>query len=155
MKMIIAPHVIDENHLVYIRGKLKRPYVQYTRADENNVLKADCLIIDCFGLLSSIYRYGEIAYIGGGFHAGIHNTLEAAVYGIPVIFGPRYEKFMEAVQLIEHKGAFTIKDYEELKSLLDTMLNEPAKMKEWGDNARNYVTSNAGASDKILSMIKL
>lgn len=67
MKLIIAPHVIDENHLVEIIGKLKRPYVRYTRADEKNVLKADCLIIDCFGLLSSIYRYGEIAYIGGGF----------------------------------------------------------------------------------------
>ena len=80
MKLIIAPHVIDENHLVEIISKLKRPYVRYTRADERNVLKADCLIIDCFGLLSSIYRYGEIAYIGGGFGVGIHNTLEAAVY---------------------------------------------------------------------------
>ena len=84
--MVIAPHVIDENHLVEIIRKLKRPYVRYTRADEKNVRKADCLIIDCFGLLSSIYRYGEIAYIGGGFGVGIHNTLEAAVYGIPVIF---------------------------------------------------------------------
>lgn len=154
MKMIIAPHVIDENHLVYIRSKLRRPYVQYTRADEQNVLKADCLIIDCFGLLSSIYRYGEIAYIGGGFHAGIHNTLEAAVYGIPVIFGPRYEKFMEAVELIEHKGAFTIQNYEELKALLDTMLTDKEKMLEWGNNARNYVTSNSGATDKILSMVE-
>lgn len=154
MKMIIAPHVIDENHLVYIRSKLRRPYVQYTRADEQNVLKADCLIIDCFGLLSSIYRYGEIAYIGGGFHAGIHNTLEAAVYGIPVIFGPRYEKFMEAVELIEHKGAFTIQNYDELKALLDTMLTDKEKMQEWGNNARNYVTSNSGATDKILSMVE-
>ena len=93
--------MIDENHLVEIIRKLKRPYVRYTRADEKNVLKADCLIIDCFGLLSSIYRYGEIAYVGGGFGVGIHNTLEAAVYGIPVIFGPKYQKFMEATQLIE------------------------------------------------------
>lgn len=154
MKMIIAPHVIDENHLVYIRSKLRRPYVQYTRADEHNVLNADCLIIDCFGLLSSIYRYGEIAYIGGGFHAGIHNTLEAAVYGIPVIFGPRYEKFMEAVQLIEHKGAFTVKNYKELKQLLDTMLADEKLMKEWGENARNYVTDNSGATDKILEQIQ-
>ena len=76
MKLIIAPHVIDENHLVEIISKLKRPYVRYTRADERNVQKADCLIIDCFGLLSSIYRYGEVAYIGGGFGVGIHNTLK-------------------------------------------------------------------------------
>jgi 3-deoxy-D-manno-octulosonic-acid transferase len=153
MKMIIAPHVIDENHLVYIRSKLKRPYVQYTRADENNVVNADCLIIDCFGLLSSIYRYGEIAYIGGGFHAGIHNTLEAAVYGIPVIFGPRYDKFMEAVQLIEQKGAFSIQNYEEFKSLMDQMLADHELMKTWGDNAYNYVKGNSGATDKILSKI--
>ena len=117
VKLIIAPHVIDENHLVEIIRKLKRPYVRYTRADEKNVLKADCLIIDCFGLLSSIYRYGEIAYIGGGFGVGIHNTLEAAVYGIPVIFGPKYQKFMEAIQLLEAQGAFSIKNYEELKEL--------------------------------------
>lgn len=124
VKLVIAPHVIDENHLVEIIRKLKRPYVRYTRADEKNVCKADCLIIDCFGLLSSIYRYGEIAYIGGGFGVGIHNTLEAAVYGIPVIFGPKYQKFQEAIQLLEAKGAFSVKDYEELKTLLDRMLTD-------------------------------
>ena len=146
-------HVIDENHLVEIIRKLKRPYVRYTRADEKNVLKADCLIIDCFGLLSSIYRYGEIAYVGGGFGVGIHNTLEAAVYGIPVIFGPKYQKFMEAIQLIEAKGAFSIKNYEELKELLDRMLTDDIFLRETGTNAGYYVTSNAGATDKILSMI--
>ena len=148
-----APHVIDENHLVEIIRKLKRPYVRYTRADEKNVLKADCLIIDCFGLLSSIYRYGEIAYIGGGFGVGIHNTLEAAVYGIPVIFGPKYQKFMEAIQLLEAQGAFSIKNYEELKELLDRMLADEVFLRETGTNAGYYVTSNAGATDKILSMI--
>jgi len=153
MKLIIAPHVIDENHLVNIISKLKRPYVQYTRADEKNILKADCLIIDCFGLLSSIYRYGEIAYIGGGFHAGIHNTLEAAVYAIPVIFGPRYDRFMEAVQLIDSKGAFTVQSYEELKALLDKLLTDKEFLKTAGENAGNYVTNNSGATDKILHMI--
>ncbi len=153
MKLIIAPHVIDENHLVEIIGKLKRPYVRYTRADERNVLKADCLIIDCFGLLSSIYRYGEIAYIGGGFGVGIHNTLEAAVYGIPVIFGPKYQKFMEAVQLLEAKGAYSIKDYDELKTLLDRFLTDEAFLRETGTNAGYYVTSNAGATEKIMHMI--
>ena len=143
MKLIIAPHVIDENHLVEIIGKLKRPYVRYTRADERNVLKADCLIIDCFGLLSSIYRYGEIAYIGGGF--GVH--------GIPVIFGPKYQKFMEAVQLLEAKGAYSIKDYDELKTLLDRFLTDEVFLRETGTNAGYYVTSNAGATEKIMHMI--
>ena len=124
VKLIIAPHVIDENHLVEIIRKLKRPYVRYTRADEKNVRKADCLIIDCFGLLSSIYRYGEIAYIGGGFGVGIHNTLEAAVYGIP-----------------------------ELKALLDRMLEDESFLRETGTNAGTYVTGNAGATDKVLGMI--
>jgi len=153
MKLIIAPHVIGENHLVEIISKLKRPYVRYTRADEKNVLKADCLIIDCFGLLSSIYRYGEIAYIGGGFGVGIHNTLEAAVYGIPVIFGPKYQKFMEAVQLLEAKGAYSIKDYDELKTLLDRFRTDEVFLRETGTNAGYYVTSNAGATEKIMHMI--
>ena len=153
MKLIIAPHVIDENHLVEIIGKLKRPYVRYTCADEKNVLKADCLIIDCYGLLSSIYRYGEIAYIGGGFGVGIHNTLEAAVYGIPVIFGPKYQKFMEAVQLLEAKGAYSIKNYEELEALLDRLFSDKAFLSETGANAGYYVTSNAGATERILHMI--
>ena len=153
VKLIIASHVIDENHLVEIIRKLKRPYVRYTRADEKNVRKADCLIIDCFGLLSSIYRYGEIAYIGGGFGVGIHNTLEAAVYGIPVIFGPKYQKFQEAVQLLEAKGGFSVKSYEELKALLDRMLEDESFLRETGTNAGTYVTGNAGATDKVLGMI--
>ena len=153
VKLIIAPHVIDENHLVEIIAKLKRPYVRYTRADEQNVRKADCLIIDCFGLLSSIYRYGEIAYIGGGFGVGIHNTLEAAVYGIPVIFGPKYQKFQEAVQLIEQKGAYSIKNYVELQVLLDRLLTDEHFLRETGINAGSYVTDHAGATDKILSII--
>ena len=127
--------------------------MRYTRADEKNVLKADCLIIDCFGLLSSIYRYGEIAYIGGGFGVGIHNTLEAAVYGIPVIFGPKYQKFMEAVELLEAKGAYSIKDYEELKSLLDRFQTDKDFLDETGKNAGYYVTSKSGATEKIMNMI--
>lgn len=153
MKLIIAPHVIDENHLVEIIGKLKRPYVRYTRADEKNVQKADCLIIDCFGLLSSIYRYGEISYIGGGFGVGIHNTLEAAVYGIPVIFGPKYQKFMEAVQLIEAKGAYSIANYAELESLLERFRKDENFLSETGIRAGEYVTGNAGATAKVMSMI--
>lgn len=153
MKLIIAPHVIDEGHLVQIIGRLKRPYVLYTRADEQNVRQADCLIINCFGLLSSIYRYGEIAYIGGGFGAGIHNTLEAAVYGIPVIFGPRYQKFQEAIQLLEAGGGFSIQSYDDLKALLDRFLTDADFLQQAGDKAGNYVTSQAGATDKILSMI--
>jgi len=154
IKLIIAPHVIDENHLVEIISKLKRPYVRYSKANEQNVRNADCLIIDGFGLLSSIYRYGEIAYVGGGFGVGIHNILEAAVYGIPVIFGPKYQKFMEAKQLLEENGAFSIKNHEELSQLLDKMISDTEYLKEVGANADNYVSKNLGASEKILDQIK-
>ena len=92
MKLVIAPHVVSDSHLKEILDKVKRPCIRYTEATEENVTQADCLIIDCYGLLSSIYRYGEISYIGGGFGVGIHNVLEAAVYGIPVIFGPKQQR---------------------------------------------------------------
>ena len=127
--------------------------MRYTRADEVNVQKADCLIIDCFGLLSSIYRYGDVAYIGGGFGVGIHNTLEAAVYGIPVLFGPKYQKFMEAIQLLESKGAYAINDYAELAALLERFYADPAFLKEVGSQARNYVVENSGATTRIMDMI--
>ena len=153
MKLIIAPHVTDESHLVEIIDKLKRPYVRYTRADEHSVAQADCMIIDCIGLLSSIYRYGDMAYIGGGFGVGIHNTLEAAVYGIPVIFGPNYQKFMEAVGLIEKEGAFCINNYQELAQLLDRFYSDAEFLKESGEKAGQYVLSHAGATDKVLSHI--
>ena len=155
VKLIIAPHVIDEAHLEEIIDKLQRPYVRYTQADEQKVKEASCLIIDCYGLLSSIYRYAEIAYVGGGFGVGIHNTVEAAVYGIPVIFGPKFHKFMEASQLIKEKGAFSINDYNELKALLDKLLTDADFLKQSGERAGNYVLSRSGATEKILQQIIL
>ena len=100
MKLILAPHNIDERHLNMIERKLRRPVLRYSQATEDNVAEADCLIIDCFGLLSSIYRYGQVAYVGGGFGVGIHNVLEAAVYGIPVLIGPNNKGFREAQDLL-------------------------------------------------------
>ena len=153
MKLIIAPHEIHREHLLSIEAMLKRPSVRLSEAHEDDLADKDCLIIDSFGLLSSIYRYGQIAYIGGGFGVGIHNTLEAAVYGIPVIFGPKYQKFMEAMQLIEAGGAYSIKDYNELKTLLDRLLTDEAFLKKTGTNAGNYVIGNSGATEKVLHMI--
>ena len=134
------------------KDKCRKKVARYT-SENTDLADKEVLIIDCIGLLSSIYRYGKIAYIGGGFGVGIHNTLEAAVYGIPVIFGPKYQKFMEAVQLIEAKGAYSIKDYEELKTLLDRLLSDEKFLKETGTNAGNYVIGNSGATDKVLHMI--
>lgn len=153
VKLIIAPHVISESHLNEIISKLDRPYIRYTQATKEHVVDAECLIIDCFGLLSSIYRYGEVAYIGGGFGVGIHNTLEAAVYGIPVVFGPKYSKFMEAKDLIEAKGAYSINSYKQFSELTSRLYENSTFYQETSTNADNYVKQNAGASDKILKKI--
>ena len=154
MKLIIAPHVIDESHLKEILGKLKRPAVRYTQATEENVAQADCLIIDCFGLLSSIYRYGEISYIGGGFGVSIHNTLEAAVYGIPVIFGPENQKFREAQGLKACGGGIEIHGSDDFNRLMDRFLSDKAYLEEAGRQAGAYVSDNAGALQKIMDTVK-
>lgn len=153
LKLIIAPHVIGESHLSEIIGKLKRPYLRYTQANEENVKQADCLIIDCYGLLSSIYRYGGIAYIGGGFGVGIHNVLEAAVYGVPVMFGPNNKRFREAQQLLQSGGGFEIHDETDFNALTDKLLTDATFLKQAGDAAGHYVKGNAGAADKVLSMV--
>ena len=101
MKLIIAPHEFDRHRLHVLMSKLARPTRFFSEATPQNIQGSDCLIIDSFGLLSSLYRYGQAAYVGGGFGAGIHNINEAAVYGIPVIFGPKHHKFQEATDLIE------------------------------------------------------
>ena len=155
MKLIIAPHVVNDSHLKEIESKLQRSSIRYTKATEDNVQQADCLIIDCYGLLSSIYRYGEISYIGGGFGVGIHNVLEAAVYGIPVIFGPNNKKFREAQHLLANKGGFEINGYEDFQQLMDKFLTDEAYLKQSGKAAGDYVKGNAGAMDKIMKRVTL
>ena len=134
---------------------LQRSFIRYTKATEEDVQQADCLIIDCYGLLSSIYRYGEISYIGGGFGVGIHNVLEAAVYGIPVIFGPNNKKFREAQHLLVNKGGFEIHSYEDFEQLMDKFLTDEAFLQVSGKAAGNYVKGNAGAMEKILKNVNL
>lgn len=155
-KLIIAPHVIDECHLAEIEHKLAgRRFLRYSKATEDNIMDPDVLIIDCFGLLSSIYRYGEIAYIGGGFGVGIHNTLEAAVYGIPVIFGPNNQRFREARQLIQRGGGFEITDFNSLKTTIDKFISDPAFLKASGKAAGDYVLFSKGTSEQIVKSLKL
>ena len=155
MKLIIAPHVVNDSHLKEIESKLQRSSIRYTKAAEENVQQADCLIIDCYGLLSSIYRYGEISYIGGGFGVGIHNVLEAAVYGIPVIFGPNNKKFREAQHLLANKGGFEINSYEDFEQLMNKFLSDEAYLKQSGKAAGDYVKGNAGAMEKIMKRVTL
>lgn len=153
MKLIIAPHEIHREHLLAIESMLKRPSVRLSEAHEDDLATKDCLIIDSFGLLSSIYRYGQIAYIGGGFGAGIHNTLEAAVYGIPVLFGPKYHKFKEAKDLIAVGGGASVADAGAFGDKMDEWLTYREVLDAAGEAAGSFVSRHAGATDKILKEI--
>jgi 3-deoxy-D-manno-octulosonic-acid transferase len=111
------------------------------------------LIIDSIGLLSSLYRYGKIAFIGGGFGIGIHNILEAATYGLPVIFGPNYKKFAEAVDLVSLGGAFPVKNQSEFELILSSLLKEKNKHAAASHASKNYVEKNVGATKFIIKKV--
>ena len=155
-RLLIAPHVIAEEHLKLILSLLKdKKVVRYTQTTPEEAAKADVLIIDCFGLLSSMYNYGDVAYIGGGFGVGIHNTLEAAVWNMPVIFGPNNKKFQEAQGLLKSGGGFEINTYEDFEGLMSSMMNDAAFLKLAGDKAGAFVASLSGATGKVLAKVKL
>jgi len=161
-KLIIAPHVIGEDHLQQIEKMLEGFSVcRYTRlaADEHSTPLptregqggGSALIIDCFGLLSSIYRYADVTYVGGGFGVGIHNTLEAAVWDVPVIFGPNNQRFQEAQGLKACGGGFEIKDSADFAQVMQRFISEPASIREVGRQSGIYVQQMTGATRKILS----
>lgn len=155
-RLLIAPHVIAEEHLKLILSLIKgKKVVRYTQTTPEEAAEADVLIIDCFGLLSSMYNYGDVAYIGGGFGVGIHNTLEAAVWNMPVIFGPNNKKFQEAQGLLKSGGGFEINTYENFSGLMSSLMNDETFLKQAGDKAGAFVAHLAGATDKVLASVKL
>ena len=149
-KLILVPHEIDEAHLHFIFNLFKGRFVRYSSTTPSSMIHARVLLIDTMGLLSSIYRFGHVAYIGGGFGVGIHNTIEAAVYGVPVLFGPNYEHFREAKGLIDAGAARSIKDYSELEAALETAFEQHETI---GAKAAEYVESELGATEKIYKEI--
>ena len=155
-KLIIAPHVINDEHLSQIFELLKgRRVVRYTEATEENVKDAEVLIIDCFGLLSSIYHYGTVSYVGGGFGVGIHNVLEAAVWDIPVVFGPNNKHFQEAQGLMLVQGGFEINDYQSFRDLMMRFETDASFLQNAGENAGAFVKSRAGATAKVMENVSL
>ena len=148
LKFIIAPHEISESFLTAIEKSLLVNTVRYSRAD-NNIEDNSVLLIDNVGLLGRLYRYGEFAYVGGAFGKGLHNILEPACYGIPIFFGNKnYEKFQEAVDLINRGGAFEIRDYHDLRAKYE-MVNIPQTFLLACEVTRQYVEENLGATKKI------
>lgn len=158
-KLIIAPHVIGEDHLHKIESMLTasdRKHVRYSSCTaETDVKQYDCLIIDCFGLLSSIYKYGEVAYVGGGFGVGIHNLLEAAVWSVPVFFGPENDRFQEAQDLKADGGGLEIADAREFSQLMNRLMADKTYLHKTSTAAGHYVMQHSGALDKIAANIKL
>ncbi|SDC97191.1 3-deoxy-D-manno-octulosonic acid transferase [Williamwhitmania taraxaci] len=156
IKMVIAPHEIGEEHIQRIVQLFEGvPTVRFTQAVQSDLANARLLILDTIGKLSSAYRYGEVAYIGGGFGTGIHNTLEAATWGKPVVFGPRYQKFKEAFDLIAGGGGFSVKSQEELSDTLNSLITTPELLKHGAQFAREYVDMKRGATGRILDAIKV
>ena len=155
-KLIIAPHVIGEEHLAQIEKLLAgRKVVRYTEATPNNVRDADVLIINCFGLLSSIYHYADVTYVGGGFGVGIHNLLEAAVWDVPVIFGPNNQRFQEAQGLKACGGGLEITCADDFHSIMKGFIDQPETVSVAGAQAGAFVKSMTGATAKILADIQL
>ncbi len=156
LKLILAPHVVNEAHIRRILSALKRPAIRITQAEKENtnLQDFDCMIVDTYGMLSSIYRYGNIAYVGGGFGVGIHNVPEAAVYGVPVVIGPNHQKFREAEMLLHLGGCFEITSSDTFAMTMKLLTQNEDSRKKAGDAAGNYIMSNAGAADKIFDAIK-
>ena len=149
-KLIIAPHVIGNDHLQQILSRLNRKTVRYTEATPETAAEAQCMKIDCFGLLSSIYHYGEVAYVGGGFGVGIHNVLEAAVWNVPVFFGPNNKRFQEAQQLLASGGGIEITNYSAFATAMQRFMDDDKWLEQCGSKAGDYVKSMAGATDIVL-----
>lgn len=153
-KLIIAPHVIGEDRLSQIIERVGGKTVRYTQTSPAEAASADCLIIDCYGLLSSVYHYAHVAYVGGGFGVGIHNVLEAAVWGVPVIFGPNNKHFQEAQGLLANKGGYEIANANDFSGVMTRLMGDEAFLRESGEKAAAFVESCTGATDKILAAVE-
>ena len=153
IRYVLVPHDIKKDHIEKLRSSLKNAVV-YSEAKDRTDIRAQVLIVDTVGMLTSIYSYADIAYVGGGFATGLHNTLEPAVFGIPVVIGPDYHKFQEAVDLVSSKGLLVVKDRETLKEKLDHLLQDIEYRDHTGLINTTYIKHNRGATEKIFAYIQ-
>ncbi len=155
IKCIIAPHEIDEAHLCSIETLFQTSALRYSKATLENIKNVRILIIDNIGMLSSLYQYADLAVIGGAFHGRLHNSLEAAVFGVPVLFGPKHQKNYEATELIEKNAAYSFSTINNFTETVNALLNQPNLLQNAGINAKEYVKKNEGTTTKILSKLKI
>ncbi|TCN63919.1 3-deoxy-D-manno-octulosonic acid transferase [Acetobacteroides hydrogenigenes] len=154
LKMVVAPHEIGEGHIQDILAKFRAlKTVRYTQASPEEAANAQILVVDTIGILSSVYRHGKVAYIGGGFGVGIHNTLEAATFGLPIVFGPNYHKFQEAKDLVGLKAAFSIENYVQFNDVMGLLTKNSQALHQSSKAAKEYVTSHIGATQTIIQGI--
>lgn len=153
-KIVLAPHEVHEEHIRNIEQLFNGHSIRYSQATSEDISQADVLIIDSIGILSNLYQYAYLAYIGGAFGKGLHNILEAATFGKPVIFGPNYDKFKEAVDLLDRKGAFCIHNAEELINISAQLSEDQSAYNHASNQCSSYVTAMRGATSLILQEIK-
>lgn len=153
VKYIIAPHEVSAANINRIHQLLKKPAISFSKVQNSQIDAYKVLIIDSIGILSSLYQYGNLAFIGGGFGVGIHNILEAATFGLPVLFGPNYKKFKEAVDLVEEKGAASISNFSELEAALNLLLAQKNELETASEICKNYVAKNVGSTKLIIKKV--
>ena len=152
-KFIIAPHEVSEANINRLLQMLKIPAIRFSQIENAETDNLRVIVIDSIGLLSSVYRYGNVAYIGGGFGVGIHNILEAATFGLPVIFGTNHSKFKEAVDLTLRGGAFTISSFNQLEDIADTLLYDNEANRKASETCLKYVSENVGSTAQIMKKV--
>lgn len=153
IKFVIAPHEIHESNIERLVNNLKVNTIRYSQIKTEDLQKARVLIIDNIGMLSSVYGYADVAYVGGAFGLGLHNILEPATFGVPVVFGNKYEKFQEAIDLVKKQGAFSVTNYNELKDLLDKFFSQTEFRRQKGKVCSDYVAENRGGTEKIMQKL--
>lgn len=153
VKLILAPHDVSPKHLKAIKEQFGEALISYEQLLSEPASAGDksVLLIDRIGLLSRLYRYGHIAVIGGAFGAGLHNVLEPAVFGLPIIFGPRFHKFIEAVELVSSKAGFSVKSYADFHHILALFIEDKNTLSNAGKGCSRYINSNKGATDLVIS----
>jgi len=155
IKHIIAPHDIKPHKISNLKNSITKPVILYSEIEGKDLANYDVLIIDTIGLLTKIYSYADIAYVGGGFKTGLHNTLEPAVFGIPVVIGPEYQKFQEAIDLVSEKGILSISNKESYNSTIHKLVSSPTYRLATGKINRNYIQTNAGATNQVLEYLDI
>lgn len=153
IKFVIAPHEIKRANIERLINLLKKPVICYTEITEKTDMNTQVLVVDTIGLLSSIYKYADVAYIGGGFGVGIHNTLEAAIFGMPILFGPNYLRFQEAVTMVGLGVAFPVSKYAELEKNLDSFLTDDKTRLRISEKCTEFTKQNLGATSIILNKV--